>query len=209
MNKIIISCLCCVLTGFFAYGQKESDITVKKIEIDLSPAPIYTLQKVHPPPIDASKKWLVIETELECYPEWADEVGVKFYVVANYGPGAKDAPADGYDVLSTTVTIVNMQKSVGTGKKNIVPIFMDPNTVKKYAANGLQQFIPEVAVQVMYKGILQDTKWKKSEQISGRFWEKKQPKTGVLLNLMQSPWAPAFIDFYEQVKPIGTAPAAF
>jgi len=36
-----------------------------------------------------------------------------------------------------------------------------------------------------------------------RFWEQKQPIGGVLLNLLQSPWWPAFSEHYEQVKPSG------
>lgn len=195
--------------GHASFGQQKSDIIVKDIDVDLKAAPKYSLQGNAPPPVDADRKWLVVEAQLEGIPDWAEEVTVKFYVVANYGPNAKgiDIPADKYDVLTTTVTIVNMQGNKVSGKKNIVPVFMDSNTVKKYGLSGIHQFIPEVAVQVFYKGILQDTKWKKSEQQSGRFWEKKQPRQGILLNLMQSPWSPAFVEHYEQVKPSTGGPA--
>ncbi len=180
----------------------QTEIQVRKIEVNLETAPKYNVSAQRQRQTPQSRPWLVVEADLLCEADWADEVQVKFYVVANYGPTAKEKSADGYDVLTTTVSVVNMAGNKSTGQKNIVPIFMDSNTVRRYAAVSKDQFIPEVAVQVMSKGVLQDTKWMKSEG-SGRFWEKKQPKSGILLNLMQSPWAPAFIEYYEQVKPMG------
>ncbi|MBI4025601.1 MAG: hypothetical protein HY360_11525 [Verrucomicrobia bacterium] len=183
----------------------KSDIKIKKIDVELSLAPRYTTQGQSIPrqaQSDQNRKWLVVEAELESGPDWVDEVTVKFFVVANYGSTAKEKPADNYDILATSVTVVNMQRNVGTGQKNIVPVFMDANTVKRYGATGIQQFIPQVAVQVIYKGTLQDTHWMTGVQKDVRFWETKQPRAGVLLNLTQSPWSPAFLDHYEQVKPI-------
>jgi len=202
MKKIPVVGVCLLLCSYSVQAQKQ-EIQVKKIDVELKAAPSYRLQAGEMNP-DASLKWLVVEAELESKPEWADEVSVQFYVVANYGSNAKGAvPPDHYDVLSAGVTIVNMEK----GTKNRVPVFMDARTVKKYDAANIQQFIPEVAVSVMYKGALQHIKWMKNES-SGRFWERKQPRAGVLLNLMQSPWWPANADYYELVKPAGP-PQAF
>ena len=119
--------------GYASLGQQKSDIIVKDIDVDLKAAPKYSLQGNAPPQVDADRKWLMVEAQLESIPDWAEEVTVKFYVVANYGPNAKgiDIPADKYDVLTTTVTIVNMQGNKASGKKNIVPVFMDSNRVKK------------------------------------------------------------------------------
>jgi len=206
MKKIPVVVVCFLLCSYSVQAQKQ-EIQVKKIDVELKAAPGYRLQTGEMNH-DASLKWLVVEAELESKPEWADEVNVQFYVVANYGSNAKGAvPPDRYDILSTSVTIVNMEKNTGTGKKNLVPVFMDARTVKKYDAAGIQQFIPEVAVSVMYKGALQHIKWMKNES-SGRFWERKQPRAGILLNLMQSPWWPVNADYYELVKPAGS-PQAF
>jgi hypothetical protein len=195
--------------GFLAaQNQQNSEIKIHKITAELRAPPVYQMQQGPRAPMpEANKKWLAIEVELTSKAEWAEEVQVKFYVVANYGSSAKGdyVPRDKYDVLATTVNIVNMQGNEAGGKKNVVPVFMDPKTVKRYGESAIGSFIPEVAVQVYYKGILQDTKWMRNQQKSGRFWEAKQPKSGVLLNFLQSPFFPAFFEEYEQVKPSGSS----
>lgn len=221
MNKLHHLGFCVFLCAASAFAQNnKSDITVKDINLNLSPAPTYELQSSARgkslPKQDTAKTWLLVEADLESRLDWADEVQVKFYVVAQYAPNAivdgggtagKLPDDQQYNILTTTVTVVNMQKTAGTGKRNIVPVFIDPNTVRKFGEGNLQKFIPEVAVEVSYKGILQDLKWKYGNETKpGRFWEKKQPKTGVLLNLLQSPWWPAYSDYYERVKPF-TPPA--
>jgi hypothetical protein len=207
MKKIIIVTFSLAVWVSSLFGQARQEIVVKKIEVDLSPAPNYTVNSQSVPSSsnprqDSSRKWLVIQAELESQPEWADEVQVKFYVAANYGGGAKDAPPDRFDVLGGTVTIVNVERNSGTGKKNIVPVFMDANTVKRYGEPSITKFIPEVAVQVYYKGVLQHTKFFKGGDNSPRFWETKPPKGGILLNISQSPWSPAFLEYFQQVKPL-------
>lgn len=215
MKHIIVAGICCLFLGARALAQYQPpqpaqnagpQIVVKKIDASLSPAPRYSPTGQTAPtqsaPTDANRKWLVVEAELDTMPDWADEVTLRFYVVINYGSAAKSG--SGYDVLTTTVTVVNMPRNHNTGKKNIVPVFLDGNTVRKYGANGIQQLVPEVAVEVTYKGVLQGTWWMKTMN-SGRFWEKKPPRPGVLLNLDQSPWMPGFIDYYEQVKPSASA----
>jgi len=184
-----------------AQQNPQAEIRIKKIDVDLKSAPRYTVTPTAPS-TDQTAKWLIVEAELESVAEWADEVTVKFFVVANYGSGVKGSsvPPDGFDILSASVTVVNMQKNFGTGKKNIVPVFMDANTVKKYGQAGKTQFIPQVAVQVMYKGAVQDLQWMSAAQKGVRFWETKSPKNGVLMNLIQSPWFPAYAEYYEQVK---------
>lgn len=209
MKTLLVLASCLVLSLSSALAQVNTEIRVKKIDVELKHAPRYTANTDNQTiQVDPSRRWLLVEVELESTPEWADEVTLRAYVVVNYGPAAKDPPKDGYDVLAGNVTIVNLARNAGgTGRKNIVPLFVDSNTVKKYGASSIQQFVPEVAVQVMYKGVLQDTKWWKNEQKNGRFWEAKQPRTGALLNLTQSPWYPAFAEVYEQVKSATAAPA--
>jgi hypothetical protein len=215
VNKLHLLCFCALFFATSAFAESKSDIFVKDINLTLSAAPSYELQASPKgkslPRQDTGNRWVLIEAELDSKLDWADEVQVKFYVVANYSPGAfvegavaSKLPNDQqYNILTTTVSIVNMPKSGTAGRKNIVPVFIDPNTVKKYGGEGnLQKFIPEVVVEVMYKGVLQDRRWKNNEKGSGNFWEKKQPKPGVLLNLLQSPWWPAYSDYYERVKPL-------
>ena len=183
--------------------DNRQDIKVKDIKVTLEQSPRYTLQGSQPQS-DSSRKWLVVEAYLECDPDWSDEVTVKFYVVANYSEQSKaDAPKDRFDILAANVTVVNVPK----GRKNIVPVFLDPNSVKKYAQASIQSFVPQVAVQVYYKGKLQDSYWMTGVQKGVQFWEQKQPRGGVLLNFLQSPWWPAYSDYYEQVKPASAAPA--
>ncbi len=206
MEKSLIVGFYLFLIATAAWAQNNDKIKVQKIEADLKPAPVYRLQTGELN-VDYNRKWLIIEAELESQPEWVDEVTLKFYVAAFYGPAAKMAPKDGYDVLAASVTVVNVQRNAGTGKKKIVPVFLDANTVKKYEVTNLQNFIQDVAVQVWYNQTLVDEKWWKGNQVRpGRFWEQKQPRTGILLNLMQSPWYPAFSDYYEQVKSQGGSP---
>ncbi len=214
MEKIIILGFCYTLITLSIQAQyNRPDIVVKKINIDLSPAPRYSVQgqslPAQVPPNDSNKRWLIVEAELECAVQWADEVTLRFYVVANYGPTAKSAPPDKFDILATSVTVVNLQRNVGTGKRNIIPVFMDANTVQKYGAMGVKQFIPQVAVQVYYKGALQDTFWMSNVQKGVRFWETKSPRIGILLNLFQSHSSNAFSDFYAQDKRSGAGATAF
>lgn len=185
-------------------NDEKADIKVRKIDVSLVPAPRYLLQSSSPAS-DPTKKWLVVDADLLVAPEWADEITLKFYVATFYGPNVKEnVPEGGYDVLSATVTIANVQRNVGTGRKAIVPVFLDANTVKKYEPSSIDKFVQDVVVQAYYKGVLQSTKWMKNPD-NGRFWEKKQPRNGLLLNFLQSPWYPAYVDHYEQVKPSTTA----
>ncbi len=182
----------------------SSDIKIRKIEATLTTAPRYSLQGALPA-ADPSRKWLVVEADLLVAPEWADEVTLKFFVAAFYGSNAKSASEDGYDVLATSVTVVHVQRNVASARRALVPVFLDPNSVKKYEPSGIDKFIQDVVVQAYYKGVLQDTKWMKNPD-NGRFWEKKQPRLGILLDLQQSPWFPAYVDHYEQMKPALTSP---
>jgi ribosome biogenesis SPOUT family RNA methylase Rps3 len=205
ISHLVLFGIGCFLT-VASVAAEEPEITIKKISVDLRPAPRYELQR-SVPETDSSLKWLVVEAELDCQPEWADEVTLRFYVVANYGPGVKGdfVPQGRFDLLAATVTVVNMRRNVGTGRKNIVPVFLNSRSVKKYGALSKSQFIEQVAVQVMYKGKVQDTQWMTTARQGERFWEAMPPKNGILVNLLQTPWWPAYGDFYEQVK---TAPSA-
>jgi hypothetical protein len=205
MRKLLISVCSLSLITSLSFGQAvKPEITVKKIDVQLSQAPIYTVnsQKIPAgqPKRDSTKEWLVIHAELESEAEYVDDVQVKFYVVASYG--AKGVSASPYDILESKVSVVGMRKNKGTGNKNIIPVFVDPNTVKKYGESALANFIPEVVVEVRAKGILQDLYVWKNVRKGVRFWEQEPTKPGVLLNLLQSPWWPAFADYYEQVKPV-------
>ena len=214
MKYFLIATLSLLFIGSNLFAQAPREILIDKIDISEKQAPKYNLNGSDPKS-ESSRKWVIIEAELQSLPDWADEVTLKYYVAVNYDPNTKingvpvsRLPADQqFDVLEATVTIVNMERNAGTGKKNIVPVFMDSNTRRRYNSGALNQFIPEVAVEVYYKGVPQDRKWMKSEQRSGRFWERKPPRRGILLNLTQSPWWPAFSEHYEQVKPVSSAPA--
>ncbi len=191
-----------VSTAFSQDNNNKQEIKIKDVTASLDQAPRYAMSGQQPQ-ADQSKKWLVIEAILDSEPEWADEVTLKFYVAAQYFK-----EKDRFDILATTVTVVNVPKNPGGGKKNIVPVFLDPNSVKKYGGSGTQ-FVLQIAVQVYYKGRLQDTFWMTPLNKGKSFWESTPPRGGVLLNLMQSPWSPAFIDYYEQVKPASAVPAAY
>ncbi|MDD2707747.1 MAG: hypothetical protein PHV34_07025 [Verrucomicrobiae bacterium] len=206
MKKMIIVVFLAVSFAFSIHAQQQRvDIVVKEIKVDLVQAPKYgvTVHKQLPQP-DSSLKWLIIEADLDSSLEWADDVVLRFYVVAQYGNNARGdhVPQDRWDVLASSVTVTSLKKG-----KGVVPMYIDSTTVKKYGAVAVQQFIPEVVVQVMYKGAVQHTKWMRNEQQSGRFWEKKQPKSGFLVDITKSPWWPAFSENYEQVKPMTAAPA--
>src|SRR5438445_793621 len=105
MTKSILTvyCLLIFVSVSIAQNQKQ-EIAVKKIDVQLSQAPTYTVNgQTLPsgqPHSDSTKKWLVIQAELECEAESADDVQVKFYVVAQYGGGSKE-----YDILATTVNV--------------------------------------------------------------------------------------------------------
>jgi len=211
MKKILVLAFCLAPSLFFSTlwlpaQQRKPEITIKDINVKLEGSPRYELLEKSLQP--ASGKWVVIEAELESTPEWVNEATVTFYVAANYGANTKAyAPPDKYDILTASVTIVNMPGNVGSGNKNIVPMFIDSRTVKKYDQGNLQSLIPQVAVQVMYGGTLQHIKWWKKALGEVRFWEQKEPRRGVLLNLSQSPWWPAYGEDYVQVKPQASQPA--
>jgi RNA polymerase sigma factor (sigma-70 family) len=200
-NPVLTGSAALVSSPTLTAQNQRSDVLIKKIEVVESETPHYEISnQVFPeiPKRDSVKKWIVIQAELDLNVESLDEVQVKFYVVGQYGNQQKTTDPKEWDNLIATVNVVNMQKNTG-GKKNVVPVFMGSNTVKKYGEPNIQNMIPEVAVQVWSKGVLQDEFfWKK---VGDRFWERKQPKSGILLNLLQSPWWPAFAGVYEQVKP--------
>ena len=133
IKKILIAtCLCLAFDCHLAFAQIDKPVIgIKDINAYLVLAPQYTVATTGQPVLQkgidfiknhsSSQKWLIVEAELLSEPEWADEVNVTFYVLAKYSPTVKEKPPAGADILSATVTIVNMQSNIKdfkTAKQN-------------------------------------------------------------------------------------------
>lgn len=168
-----------------AAPTRPGDFKVRAIRQQLVLAPQFSqsLQGQGTSGSSLQKKWLRIETEFDCRPEWADDLMFKYYVLVGRDREAK--------MFVGEVTYINVAK----GNRRISAMFMHPNTVERYG----QGRVEAVGVEVFHQGRIMD---EATDPVGRpRWWRNYTPVQGFLLNPQQTPWSFSAYERYEQVKP--------
>jgi len=190
LKQLVLGCAISVLimaTGPAIFSQEAvRDFAIKNILTQPVESPTYGGNAdLGGRPATLWRNWLKIEVQFESRPAWADDVQIQYYVLAGQGEGRK--------VFVGDVTHINVAK----GSQHFSAMFMQPNTLKRYGINQIDQ----ITVRLF------DNKKKLVSTMSvppnarEGWWDRFTPTPGYLLPPQDTPWAPIADQRFEAVKP--------
>ena len=128
-----------------------------------------------------------ITTEYSTAPEWMDELEFRYYALVQSKKGKKE-----YTLLRGDVTYVNIERNAGGGPRHKSVVYLHPTTLARYGE------VERLAVLIYYQGRLIGIESEPSTK--QRWWEQLTPKSGYVLNRLESPFAMINYDDYEAIK---------
>jgi hypothetical protein len=175
-----------VLTGSVYAQNRRSDIQLTKISRELILTPDYNYagaEKFR----ESHDRWLKVEVQFAAAPEFTDEVTLKYYILI------------GGKILTGEVTHVN----VLAGRELYSCMYVPPHALAYVLGNRPPNTtsVENVAVQVFQKGEVKD----ELSMVRARpQWFTSLPAlSGFVLDKSETPFAPLFWGYYEQIKPVG------
>lgn len=159
-------------------------LRVRRLEAKLVAAPQYQVsQSVR---TVRQRQWLEVRTQFETAPDWIDEMTFTYYVLLR---NTKPRPNEQeYNLFKGEVTYVNIAKT-RTGQDTV---FLHPSTIERYGS------VDRVGLVITSQGRVLAMESNPSSQ--ERWWERATPRTGLVLNRMQTPFAMINFDDYEAIK---------
>jgi len=185
-RKIALAILVCCLAGSVPAQNRGSDIQLTKISRDLVLPPDFNYtgaEKLR----ESHDRWLKVEVQFAAAPEFTDEVIFKYYILI------------GGKILTGEVTHVN----VLAGRELYSCMYVPPHALAYVLGNRPPNTtsVENVAVQVLQKGEVKD---ELSMARARPQWFTSLPALpGFVLNKSETPFAPLFWGYYEQIKPVG------
>jgi hypothetical protein len=175
-----------VLTSSVFAQNRRSDIQLTKIGRELILAPVYNYtggEKLR----ESHDRWLKVEAQFAAAPEFTDEVTFKYYILI------------GGKILTGEVTHVN----VLAGQELYSCMYVPPHALAYVLGNRSPNMtsVENVAVQVLKNGEVKD----ELSMLRARpQWFTSLPALpGFVLDKSETPFAPLFWGYYEQIKPVG------
>jgi hypothetical protein len=118
----------------------------------------------------AHQQWGALTVTYDSVPAWADDVEVKFYVLA------RDRKRN-HNLLVGSTTYVSVQK----GNGHMAHIFIHPNALLRYGE------VKRIMVEIWYKGILiNSAQW--PSKTATRWWYKFKGIDGILRHRFYTPF---------------------
>ena len=182
--KICLTILLCVLASPLFAQNRAADFRLTKIDRDLILSPQYNYSGAEQKR-ENRERWLRVDVQFSAAPEYTDELTFKFFVAING------------KVLSGEVTNVNIL----AGREHWTVMYVPPHALAHLLQGraATTTSIENIAVQLVQKGEVKD---ELSLARAKPQWFADFPAvTGSLLRKDETPFAPLFSDFYEQVKP--------
>ena len=183
-RKIALTILGFALASPLLAQNRAADFRLTKIERDLILSPQYNYSGAERKN-ESRERWLRIDVQFSSVSDYTDELTFKYYVAING------------KVLSGEVTHVNIL----AGREHWSVMYLPPHAL----AQSLQgrpastSLMENIAVQLVQKGEVKD---ELSLARAKPQWFADFPAvTGLLLRKDETPFAPLFSDFYEQIKP--------
>jgi hypothetical protein len=167
-----------------AQARGPSDFQITKITKDLISTPqfVYSGAKQHP--TNQRDRWLEVEVEFTAAPQWTDELTFRYYILFNG------------KLLTGDVTHTN----ISAGRNNRSVMYVSPRTLARFSDNQplTVNSFQNIAVQIVQQGVVKD---ELSLTRSPPQWFATIPQiSGFLLNKNETPFAPLYWDYYEQIK---------
>jgi hypothetical protein len=187
VHRIVpLTILVCCFAGSVSAQSRGSDIRLTRISRDLILAPAYNYtggERLH----ESHDRWLKVEAQFAAAPEFTGEVTFKYYILI------------GGKILTGEVTHVN----VLAGRELYSCMYVPPHALAYVLGNRPPNTtsVENVAVQVVQKGKVKD---ELSMAPARPQWFTSLPALpGFALNKSETPFAPLFWGYYEQIKPAG------
>lgn len=183
-RKIALTILAFALVSPLVAQNRAADFRITKIDRELILTPQYNYSGAEQKR-ENRERWLRIDVQFSAAPDYTDELTFKYYVAING------------KVLSGEVTHVN----VLAGREHWSVMYVPPHALA-YILKGRPPnttSIENIAVQLVQKGEVKD---ELSLARAKPQWFADFPAlTGFVLRKDETPFAPLFSDFYEQIKP--------
>ncbi len=137
-------------------------------------------------------------------PSHADEATLNYYVLLN-NKGMNPEDPKGETLLTGSVTHISIPQSKDL--KSV--IYVSPRTMEKFfhgkTPTTLNNIVRDIGVTITRGGeVVAQGSWKSDIRNKTPWWAAMPATDGFLLNKNQTPFAPLFWDYYEEIKPAAT-----
>ena len=167
-------------------AQQDSDIIrIRRLEGETVRTPQYQVSGVGRS--RRQRQWLQIRTEFETRPDWIDELTFTYHVVLHNRrpePGQQE-----YTLFRGESAYVNIART----RDGQSVVYLHPSTVERYGD------LFRVGVVISSEG--RTLAMESSPSGEGRWWEQLRPRSGYVLNRLQTPFAMINADDYEAPRP--------
>jgi hypothetical protein len=159
-------------------------LRIRRVEATMVRTPVYQLQEGIRG--TRTREWLEVRTEYETAPEWLNDATFTYYILLrNSRPQQGESE---FNLFTGEVTYMNIART----RSGVSTVFMHPSTVERFGG------IERVAVVISSQGRVLGMESNPSSK--ERWWERVTPRTGFVLNRLQSPFAMVDVDSYEAIK---------
>jgi hypothetical protein len=183
LSILAVSLLALGTTTTFA--QRGAEQVIKKVAPAVVPTPDIQFQgTAHR--TGRAEQWLEVEVNFESAPEWTDELTFKYYILL------------AGKCLTGEVTHVNIPK----GRDLNSVMYIAPRTLQRLLDNKAltPNVIENVGVQILNKGAVVATESFK-RMPNPQWWQSMPQVSGMVINKLDTPFAPLYWDRYEAIKP--------
>jgi hypothetical protein len=185
-QKCCLTILVLALAGEIYAQNRAADFQISKINRDLITAPQYAYTGAEQKR-ETRDRWLRVEAQFSTVPAFTDELTFKYYILL------------GDKVLTGEVTHVNILN----GREHYSAMYVPPHALAFIMQNRPVNTtsVGNIGVQLLQKGEVKD---ELSLNRARPQWYAALPAvSGMVLNKNETPFAPLFSDYYEQIKPLG------
>ena len=180
-------------------AQVNSEFQITRIEpsIDITPQLSYS---IGPQKNAHSKNWMEVEVAFSWHPtslasKVADDVVITYRVLlANRGTSFPRGT-----LLEGEVTLVSIPARKKSPSRSVM--YLSHRSLERFfegkIPSSATSAITDIGITITYQGKLVA---QRSLHAQGEWWESYQPLTGFLLPKSETPFAPLFWDYYEDVK---------
>ncbi len=185
-RRIPLSIFALALAGSVFAQNRGNNFQITKISRDLITTPQFNYSGAEQKR-EAHERWLRVDVQFSAAPEFTEELTLKYYILMNG------------KVLTGEVRHVN----VLAGRELYSCVYVPPHALAYVLGNRPPNTtsVENVAVQVLQKGEVKD---ELSMARARPQWFASLPTfPGLVLDKNETPFAPLFWGYYEQVKPVG------
>jgi hypothetical protein len=180
----VAAVLCFAATGLISvWGQGERDkvVKIRRIDGDEVRTPEYRI--IGGTAQGQKREWFEASCEYETYPEWIDELRIRYYMLVKSKEGRSRLTLFSGEIIYVDIEEGNRHKSVA---------YLHPSTLARYGE------VQAIAVVIYEQG--RPVAMESRPASKKRWWENYTPVKGYVRNRMETPFAMINFDDYEAIK---------